>query len=106
MLVGGLIVIFVGIPLLIPGEPKPVDFCDTISAFEDDPDYICAERFEDELRELCSALDPDIETCMLLTTLQINEICVDDAKAFGISEEKCFYKNMKNLKSNFENWQK
>lgn len=104
MLFGGLFVIFVGLSVLFPSdeEPKPTDFCDTIFSFEFDPDYICAERFEDELREVCEGLDPDVDTCMLMIVMELSESCIGYEETFGISEEVCFYKKTKNFKSDFE----
>lgn len=106
MLFGGLLVIFVGALLVIPGESDSENFCDTILSFDEDVDDICAKQFEKEIRESCSMHEPslDEDDCLSQVTLLLIDDCVNTEETFGVDKNICMYKKMKNFQDDLEKW--
>lgn len=96
-------------------ENNNVDFCDTIVSFEFDIDGQCAERFEEEIWQSCKAeilrtdsADAEMDTniCFIHTLGLLEERCIGYEDTFGITENVCLFKSMKNFKDDFEEWEK
>jgi len=103
-----LVILFIGIASIPSGEEKPQDFCNTILTFDDDADNVCAERFENEIREACNTHEPNISenTCISEVTLLLIDDCIATEERLGIDKNVCIYKKMKNFNDDLEKWLK